>query len=377
MLQFETEKDNSAVIKVIGVGGGGCNAVNRMIEAGLRGVQFVAINTDRQALNKCSAENKIQIGEKLTRGLGAGGNPRMGQESAQETIDAISNAVEGADMVFITAGMGGGTGTGAAPIIAKVSKDMGILTVAVVTKPFTFEGRKRMRQAEQGLGYLKEFVDSLVVVPNDKLLDISDKSTTMIEAFGKADDVLRQGVQGITDIISDFAIINTDFADVKSVMTDRGVAHMGVGHGNGENRAVEAVTHAIESPLLETTISGAGAVLLYIAGRENLGMLEINEMTSMVQEKVDEDAIFIFGAAVIDDMEDELSITVIATGFDESQDKVDFRPASNTVGLDEKRVTTEEGLTGREVSLGDIFERGPSVDEEEDSIFGIPSFLKK
>ena len=232
MLQFETEKDNSAVIKVIGVGGGGCNAVNRMIEAGLKGVQFIAVNTDRQALNKCAAENKIQIGEKLTRGLGAGGNPRMGQESAQETIEAISNAVEGADMVFITAGMGGGTGTGAAPIIAKVSKDMGILTVAVVTKPFTFEGRKRMKQAEQGLGYLKEFVDSLVVVPNDKLLDISDKSTTMIEAFGKADDVLRQGVQGITDIISDFAIINTDFADVKSVMTDRGIAHMGVGRGS-------------------------------------------------------------------------------------------------------------------------------------------------
>ena len=377
MLQFETEKDNSAVIKVIGVGGGGCNAVNRMIEAGLKGVQFIAVNTDRQALNKCSAENKIQIGEKLTRGLGAGGNPRMGQESAQETIEAISNAVEGADMVFITAGMGGGTGTGAAPIIAKVSKDMGILTVAVVTKPFTFEGRKRMKQAEQGLGYLKEFVDSLVVVPNDKLLDISDKSTTMIEAFGKADDVLRQGVQGITDIISDFAIINTDFADVKSVMTDRGIAHMGVGRGNGENRAVEAVTQAIESPLLETTISGAGAVLLYIAGRENLGMLEINEMTSMVQEKVDEDAIFIFGAAVCDDMEDELSITVIATGFAKSQDKVDFRPASNTVGLDEKRVTTEEGLTVREVTLGDIFDRGPSVDEEEDSLFGIPSFLKK
>ena len=377
MLQFETEKDNSAVIKVIGVGGGGCNAVNRMIEAGLKGVQFIAVNTDRQALNKCAAENKIQIGEKLTRGLGAGGNPRMCQESAQETIEAISNAVEGADMVFITAGMGGGTGTGAAPIIAKVSKDMGILTVAVVTKPFTFEGRKRMKQAEQGLGYLKEFVDSLVVVPNDKLLDISDKSTTMIEAFGKADDVLRQGVQGITDIISDFAIINTDFADVKSVMTDRGIAHMGVGRGNGENRAVEAVTQAIESPLLETTISGAGAVLLYIAGRENLGMLEINEMTSMVQEKVDEDAIFIFGAAVCDDMEDELSITVIATGFAKSQDKVDFRPASNTVGLDEKRVTTEEGLTGREVTLGDIFERSPSVDEEEDSLFGIPSFLKK
>ncbi|MDY6038800.1 MAG: cell division protein FtsZ [Eubacterium sp.] len=376
MLQFETEIDHSAVIKVIGVGGGGCNAVNRMIEAGLKGVQFIAINTDRQALNKCAAENKIQIGEKLTRGLGAGGNPRMGQESAQETIEAISNAVEGADMVFITAGMGGGTGTGAAPIIAKVSKDMGILTVAVVTKPFTFEGRKRLKQAEQGLGYLKEFVDSLVIVPNDRLLEISDKNTTMIEAFGMADDVLRQGVQGITDIISDFAVINTDFADVKSVMTDRGIAHMGVGHGNGENRAEEAVTQAIESPLLETTISGAGAVLLYIAGREDLSMLEINEMASMVQDQVDEDAIFIFGAAVCEDLKDDISITVIATGFANSQDKVDFRPASSTVGLDEKKVTTEEGLTGREVTLGDIFDHRTST-ADEDSIFGIPSFLKK
>ena len=304
MLQFETGRDNSAVIKVIGVGGGGCNAVNRMIEAGLKGIQFIAVNTDKQALNKCGAETKIQIGEKLTRGLGAGGNPEIGQMSAEETIDTISDVIEGADMVFITAGMGGGTGTGAAPIIAKVSRDMGILTVAVVTKPFTFEGRKRMKQAELGLSFLKKFVDSLVVVPNDRLLEISDANTTMVQAFGMADDVLRQGVQGITDLISDFALINVDFADVKSVMTDRGVAHMGVGRGSGENRAKEAVKAAIESPLLETSISGARAILLYVSGGYDLGMLEINEVASMVEEKADDDAILIFGAAVSEDMED-------------------------------------------------------------------------
>ena len=270
MLQFETQKDNGAVIKVIGVGGGGCNAVNRMIESGLRGVQFIACNTDQQALNRCAAETKIQLGEKLTKGLGAGANPEVGQKSAEETIDHLSEIIEGADMVFITAGMGGGTGTGAAPIIAKVSKDMGILTVAVVTKPFTFEGRKRMKQAELGLTFLKKFVDSLVVVPNDKLLEISDKTTTMVEAFGMADDVLRQGVQGITDLISDFALINVDFADVKSVMTNRGIAHMGVGHGTGENRAKDAVKAATESPLLETSIAGARAILLYVSGGYDL-----------------------------------------------------------------------------------------------------------
>ena len=224
-------------------------------------------------------------------------------------------------MVFITAGMGGGTGTDAAPIIAKVSRDMGILTVAVVTKPFTFEGRKRMKQAELGLSFLKKFVDSLVVVPNDRLLEISDANTTMVQAFGMADDVLRQGVQGITDIISDFALINVDFADVKSVMTDRGVAHMGVGRGSGENRAKEAVKAAIESPLLETSISGARAILLYVSGGYDLGMLEINEVASMVEEKADDDAILIFGAAVSEDMEDEIAITVIATGFSEGLER--------------------------------------------------------
>ena len=251
MLQFETNMEKAAVIKVIGVGGGGCNAVNRMVEAELKGVDFIAVNTDRQALNRCLAQTKIQIGEKLTRGLGAGANPEVGQKAAEETLDEITAQLDGADMVFITAGMGGGTGTGAAPIIAKAAKDMGILTVGVVTKPFTFEGAKRRRQAELGINFLRKYVDSLVIVPNDKLVDNSQRNTTMVQAFEMADNVLKQGVQGISDLISDYALINVDFADVKSVMTDRGVAHMGVGRGTGENRAQDAVNQRGEgnSPL--------------------------------------------------------------------------------------------------------------------------------
>jgi len=378
MLQFESERDNSAVIKVIGVGGGGCNAVNRMIDAGLKGVQFIAVNTDRQALNKCNADTKIQIGEKLTRGLGAGGNPDIGQRSAEETIDIITDVLEGADMVFITAGMGGGTGTGAAPIIAKLSKDMGILTVAVVTKPFTFEGRKRMKQAELGLDFLKKYVDSLVVVPNDKLIESSTEHTTMLEAFNMADDVLRQGVQGITDLISDYALINVDFADVKSVMTDRGIAHMGVGTGKGETRARDAVVQATESPLLETSINGAKAILLYISGGYDMGMLEVNEVARMVEEKADDDAILIFGAAIDENAKDSLSITVIATGFEDGTRRT-FQPSRKEEAPVNTEIVTEEGLTAREVTLGELFEEAgeePEV-EEEDSIFGIPKFLKK
>ena len=378
MLQFETGQDNSAVIKVVGVGGGGCNAVNRMIEAGLKGVQFIAMNTDKQALAKCNAETKIQIGEKLTRGLGAGGNPEVGQRSAEETIDEIKGILDGADMVFITAGMGGGTGTGAAPIIAKVSKDMGILTVGVVTKPFFFEGKKRMTQAELGIKFLKKYVDSLVIVPNDKLLQNSEKNTTMLQAFAMADDVLRQGVQGISDLICDSAIINVDFADVKSVMTNRGIAHMGVGRGSGEDRAKEAVKTAIESPLLETTIDGAKAILLYVSGGYDLGMLEVQEVASLVEEKADKDCILIFGAAVNEEMKDEIAITVIATGFggglDEGIEGLGFNRARTNPEPEE--VVTEDGLTGRTVTLSDIF--GEAGDEEEgDSRFGIPQFLNK
>ncbi len=390
MLQIETGMEKAAVIKVIGVGGGGCNAVNRMVEAGLKGVDFIAVNTDRQALAKCLAETKIQIGEKLTRGLGAGANPEVGQRAAEETLDEITSLMDGADMVFVTAGMGGGTGTGAAPIIAKAARDMGILTVGVVTKPFTFEGAKRRKQAELGISFLKRYVDSLVVVPNDKLLQNCEKNTSMIEAFRMADDVLRQGVQGISDLISDFALINVDFADVKSVMTDRGDAHMGTGHGKGDNRAKDAVREAIESPLLETTINGAKAILLYVAGGYDLGMLEVSEIASMIEEQADRDCILIFGAAVNEDMQDEVTITVIATGFDEGlEQKEEEAPAVQTVGLEAKEVVSTpvvepakvaenevvfgqvDGLAGTERTLQDLLnEEGGS------SKFEIPDFLK-
>lgn len=373
MLQFENELDNSAVIKVIGVGGAGCNALNRMIEADLGGVEYIAVNTDKQALSRCNAETKVQIGEKLTRGLGAGGNPEIGQRSAEETLDVIADLLEGTDMVFITAGMGGGTGTGAAPIIAKASKDMGILTVGVVTRPFSFEGKKRSDQANLGLGFLKKYVDSLVVVPNDKLLENCEKNTSMLEAFGMADDVLRQGVQGISDLISDFALVNVDFADVRSVMTDRGIAHMGVGHGTGDNRAKDAVQAAVESPLLETHISGAKAILLYVAGGYDLGMMEVNEIASLVQEQADKEAILIFGASVSEEMNNEISITVIATGFGEGLDEspVNYRSLES---LKPKKVITEDGLEGTEMTLEDIF-NGIRNEDISDSKFDIPTFL--
>ena len=385
MLQFETNLEKSAVIKVIGVGGGGCNAVNRMVEAGLKGVEFIAVNTDRQALNRCLAETKVQIGEKLTRGLGAGANPEVGQKAAEETLDESTALMDGTDMIFITAGMGGGTGTGAAPIIAKAAKDMGILTVGVVTKPFSFEGAKRKKQAELGINFLKKYVDSLVIVPNDKLLQNCERNTSMLEAFQMADDVLRQGVQGISDLISDFALINVDFADVKSVMTDRGVAHMGVGRGTGEKRASDAVKAAIESPMLETTIQGAKAILLYVAGGYDLGMLEVSEIASLVEEQADRDCILIFGAAVDEEMKDEIAITVIATGFDagletpdpqeeppkkEENDKPQDKQGLN--GYDDVfgRV---DGLEGREVTLQDILKK--EEEEKGSSRFEIPSFL--
>lgn len=366
-LRFETALDNSAVIKVVGVGGGGCNAVNRMIDAGLKGINFIAVNTDMQALNRCKADNKIQIGEKLTRGLGAGGNPQIGQESAEETIDLITNALEGTDMVFITAGMGGGTGTGAAPIIARAARELGILTVGVVTKPFSFEGKRRMNQANLGIEYLKNYVDSLVIVPNDKLLTNSDKNTTMLDAFNMADDVLRQGVQGISDLISDFALVNVDFADVKSVMTDRGIAHMGVGYGTGEDRAKAAVKAAVESPLLETTIAGAKAILLYISGGYDLGMLEVSEISSLVQEQADPEAILIFGAAINEEMNDEISLTVIATGFDEGL----HQREEATTGLEGNRVMVD-GIEATETNLQDILNQ----DGGDENGFVIPDFLK-
>jgi cell division protein FtsZ len=397
MLQIETDMEKAAVIKVIGVGGGGCNAVNRMVESGLKGVEFIAVNTDRQALSRCLAETKIQIGEKLTRGLGAGANPEVGQRAAEETLDEITAVMDGADMIFVTAGMGGGTGTGAAPIIAKAARDMGILTVGVVTKPFSFEGAKRRKQAELGSGFLKRYVDSLVIVPNDRLLQNCQKNTSMLEAFRMADDVLRQGVQGISDLISDFALINVDFADVKSVMTDRGIAHMGTGVGRGEKRAQDAVKSAIESPLLETSIAGAKAILLYVAGGYDLGMLEVSEIAGLVEEKADRDCILIFGAAVDENMEDEVAITVIATGFGEGLDNEDIKELS-PLGLDGTKSDFAvngfapankpaepkssdtmlfgevEGLKGTERTLQDIL--SDKKEDDSNSKFEIPDFLK-
>lgn len=315
MLDFDVDVQPFAQIKVIGCGGGGNNAVNRMILAGLKNVEFIAVNTDKQALMLSQASQKIQIGDKLTKGLGAGANPEIGAKAAEESRDEIAQALKGADMVFITAGMGGGTGTGAAPVIAEIAKSLGILTVGVVTKPFPFEGRKRLLHAEIGIKNLKERVDTLVTIPNERLLSVVDKKTTLMDSFKYADDVLRQGVQGISDLITIPGLVNLDFADVRTVMTDKGLAHMGVGRGKGDNRAQEAARQAISSPLLETSIVGATGVLLNITGGADMGLLEINEAAEIVQQAADQDANIIFGAVIDENLKDEISITVIATGF--------------------------------------------------------------
>ncbi len=400
MLEFEINDQNTAHIRVIGVGGGGCNAVNRMIEEGLKGVNFMSVNTDKQALNTSKAETKIQIGEKLTKGLGAGANPEIGQKAAEENFEEITKFITGADMIFITAGMGGGTGTGAAPVIAKAAKDLGILTVGVVTKPFTFEGKKRREHAEAGIKYLKKYVDSLVIVPNDRLLQISEKNTTMLEAFLKADDVLKQGVQGISDLIAEAGLINLDFADVKTVMSDRGVAHMGVGHGRGENRVEEAVRSAVESPLLETSINGAKAILLNVMGGYDLGMLEINSIADQIEKAADEDAIVIFGSTIREDLQDEIIITVIATGFEE-RPSVEFgnntgriKPGNSgmeSIGtknpyavrdafglIDEGPHKKMEDLTEEEELREEKLEHeAKAVEQKKSAMFDIPSFLNK
>lgn len=316
MLEFDIDMEQFAQIKVIGVGGGGNNAVNRMIAAGLRGVEFIAVNTDKQALFLSKANTKIQIGDKLTKGLGAGANPEVGEKAADESKDEICQAIKGADMVFVTAGMGGGTGTGAAPVVAQIAKDMGILTVGVVTKPFMFEGRKRMQHAERGIENLKASVDTLVTIPNDRLLQVAEKKTSIVDAFRIADDVLRQGVQGISDLIAVPGLVNLDFADVKTIMLDTGLAHMGIGRCAGENRAEEAAKQAIQSPLLETSIEGARRVLLNITGGPDLGLFEVNVAAELVQKAADPDANIIFGAVIDENLKDEMLITVIATGFD-------------------------------------------------------------
>lgn len=316
----ETEINNYlAVIKVVGVGGGGTNAVNRMIEEGIRGVEFVAINTDAQALAISDADIKVHIGTDLTRGLGAGANPEVGRKAADESRDDIAEALAGADMVFITCGEGGGTGTGAAPIVADIAmNEVGALTVAVVTKPFTFEGRKRKKSAEEGIKTLSDCVDTMIVIPNDKLLDIAEKKTTMLEAFAIADGVLSQGTQGITDLITVPGIINLDFADVKTIMNQAGTAMMGIGTSSGDTRAVDAAQQAISSPLLESSIDGATRVLLSIAGSKDLGIQEISDAADVVANAVDPEANIIFGTVVDESLGDQVRITVIATGFSDS-----------------------------------------------------------
>ena len=353
---MELEDNDLAKIKVIGVGGGGNNAVKRMKEEGLQGVEFVAVNTDKQILNNLDINTKSQIRSETTKGLGAGANPAVGMKAAEESRNEIEEALDKTDMVFVTAGMGGGTGTGAAPIVAQIAKEKGILTVGVVTKPFTFEGRKRQMQAEQGIEALKGKVDTLVIIPNDKLLQISDKRTTMSEAFMMADEVLMDGIQGISDLIAVPNLINLDFADVRSIMLNQGIAHMGIGKANGDNRAMEAAKLAVKSPLLETSIGGAKAVLINVTGKE-LGLFEVNEAAELIREEVDPDANIIFGAGIDDSLGDDIKITVIATGFDSDN------PMANKLKSNKKSDS--------------VSQKSEETSEKDHDDIEIPSFLKR
>ncbi len=362
---------NPAEIKVIGVGGGGGNAVNRMIKAGLSGVDFWAMNTDAQVLGMSSAKNRIQLGSKLTQGLGAGGDPSIGEKAAEETRENIMQALDGADMVFITAGMGGGTGTGAAPVVAKIAKELGALTIGVVTKPFTFEGKRRLNQALQGLEKLKETVDALIVIPNDKLMEVVDKRTTMREAFHVVDEVLLRGVQGISDIITVPGLINVDFADVKAVMESSGSALMGIGRGSGEGRAMEAATSAINSPLLETTINGASGIILNVTGGPDMTLHEVTEAAQVIHDAVSDDAIVTFGSVIDDRIQGEIQITVIATGFE-------LKNAAPKVKEEHRPLSAVDFFSGSfsATNVADV-QVNKSVQEAASSLLDIPEFLKK
>ena len=347
---FDLQMDQIAKIKVIGVGGGGCNAVNRMIESGVKGVEFIVANTDLQVLNVSKAENKLQIGQDITNGLGAGANPEVGREAAVESKNDIAEALKGADMVFVTCGMGGGTGTGAAPVIAEIAQNLGALTVGIVTKPFRFEGKRRMEQAVLGIDELKKHVDTLIVIPNDKLRDIIDKSTPMVDAFKEVDNVLHRGVQSISDLIAVSGLVNLDFADVKAVMEKRGNALIGIGLGVGENRAIEAAKQAVSSPLLETSISGATDAIINVTGGNSLTLFEAEDAAEIVRQSANTDINIIFGAVINENLNDEVIVTVIATGFEDE-----------TPSYDES--------TTRDVPTR-------SSRNEEDSDFDIPSFLR-
>ena len=371
--------NGTAVIRVIGIGGGGSNAVNRMIAEGLKGVEFISVNTDGQALQLSKSPVRIQIGDKLTKGLGAGGRAEVGEKAAEESQDDLYSAIEGADMVFVTAGMGGGTGTGAAPVVAELAREAGALTIGVVTRPFTFEGAMRRRNAEEGLARLKEHVDTLIVVPNDRLLDVSDKKTTITDAFRVADDVLRQGIQGISELITVPGLINLDFADVRTIMANGGAALMAVGRASGDNRAIQAAEQAIASPLLDVTIDGAQGVLFSVTGGSDLMLGEVNEAAAVIQRMAHPEANIIFGAVIDDTLQDTIQITVVATGFEANAARQPFsnnnrRPEVLRPG----RVLAATGTTGapQSVSNGVTTFQPRIIPPSNDGELDVPTFLR-
>jgi cell division protein FtsZ len=368
-----------AVIKVVGVGGGGTNAVNRMIDAGLKNVEFIAINTDAQALLMCDADVKLHIGAKVTRGLGAGANPEVGKAAAEESRDEIREVLAGADMVFVTAGKGGGTGTGAAPIVAELAREMGALTVGIVTRPFTFEGRKRSSQAEVGIEALAHKVDALIIIPNDRLLEMVERKTSILEAFKVADDVLRQGVQGITDLITMPGLINLDFADVRTIMRNAGSSLMGIGVASGENRGVEAAKNAISSPLLETSIEGATGVLLNISGGPDIGLFEVNEAAEVIASAADTDANVIFGAVIDEALGDQMRVTVIATGFDGVKRNAPVDLAAAKPSLFTPKSAPEPAKTEKSHAekSGTLLPQTLEAFEMDEEVLDIPKFLRE
>lgn len=381
MEKKSSDLDNFAVIRVIGVGGSGNSALTRMINSKLRGVDFVAINTDAQALAFNEAPIKIQIGKDTTRGLGAGADPEIGRKSVEENKEEVFEALQGSDMVFVTCGMGGGTGTGAAPFVAEIAKELGALTVGVVTKPFSFEGQRRRRIAEAGIAEMKEKVDTLITIPNDRLLQVIDKKTSLFDAFGIVDDVLRQGVQGIADLITLHGIINVDFADVKAIMSDAGSALMGIGHGSGDNRAIEAARAAIDSPLLELSIDGAKGILFNITGGPDLGMYEIDEAAKAITEAADADANIIFGAIIDEAMQGEVKITVIATGFESEHTRVTRAPISRETRPQDipssQIIRRHEEPAPTPTVVQPLPQVEPRIEDDDEDELEVPAFIRR
>ncbi|MBV7508263.1 cell division protein FtsZ [Bacillus sp. sid0103] len=376
MLEFDTTMDQLATIKVIGVGGGGNNAVNRMIDEGVEGVEFISVNTDAQALNQSKAAVTMQIGTALTRGLGAGANPEIGKRAVEESKQQIKEVLEGADMVFVTAGMGGGTGTGAAPAIAEIARNLGALTIGVVTRPFKFEGRKRAANAESGINEMRKAVDTLIIIPNDRLLEIVDKKTPMIEAFREADNVLRQGVQGISDLIAVPGLINLDFADVKTVMSHKGTALMGIGIAKGKDRAVEAAQKALNSPLLETSINGAHGVIMNISGGNNLSLFEVQEAADIVASASHEELNMIFGSVINEHLDEEIIVTVIATGFTEKEEPILQPPSQPPIEEMSNPYQREQRIHRDPINRGEPVQDYDRHSEQPEESLDIPAFLR-